>query len=319
MPTFLQWLLAGRHVRPVTLYHILRGKRTFSNLYAAFSNDLLPFWGLLPHLARPAFEKTVDRLVRASALTLTADGTLTAPRRAGQALPAWWPTHVAGLVMPSYRELGDDLTLAVQLLSQLHHGAPHFAPVTPHLLIQVRVKAWYRQVAAGDDGPAIAALMALVERLSPPAATVLTNRLVGAAVDAAGWDTLAAHFGWTPFQVQLAWADAVAAVYQYTMADSASPWASLWPPAPTAVTASAQETMRLLQHRSIAAAAAQRRLAESTIREHVLEAAMLGPDLVTVRPGWQLPAVGRDHVVDFFRDRLTAIAEQRQKGGLGDD
>jgi uncharacterized protein YpbB len=313
VPTFLHYLFAGRHVRPVTMYHILHGKRTFSNLYAAFINDLLPFWGLLPHLSRPRYEKMIDYLVHQKLLTEAPDETLTAPPAA---LPAWWPTHVAGLTMPAYREIGDILTLAVQLISQVQHQERHFAPITPHLLIQQRVKGWYERAAKTDLPGTIAEFKSLVTAMPELAGTVLVNRLVGAETDVASWQDLAAHLGFEPFQVQLVWIDALAQLYQAITGGQAARWQGLLPLPTPAVTRSAQATMQLLADQSVDQTAQQRQLAASTIREHILEAAMLGPAVIHEQPGWRLPPAKADPVVDFFRGRLAAIARQRQSGGV---
>ncbi|MFT8410074.1 MAG: hypothetical protein ABF743_09830 [Schleiferilactobacillus perolens] len=320
MPTFLVQLFQKRHVRPITMYHILRGKRTFSNLYAAFINDLLPYWGLLPHLERAAYEKEIQSLIRRNQLVADPDGylTVTDTTEIDQS-PMWWPRHVAGLVMPPYRESGDLLTLAVQLLSQLSQHDPHFAPVTPHILIQQRVKQWYRQVAQSHLAAVTAELADLLDQLPPIQALVVVNRFMGRNLDVASWDDLAKQCHLDPFIVQLMWVDGIAQFYTLCQQPQNQYWRPLFPPPTAAVTASAQTTMQLLPGRTIRQVAAKRRLAESTIREHILEAAMLGDQVLTEIPEWGLAPVGCDHVQDFFRDRLSAIAARRMKEDIIDE
>jgi uncharacterized protein YpbB len=181
------------------------------------------------------------------------------------------------------------------------------------------VKQWYRQVAQSHLAAVTAELADLLDQLPPIQALVVVNRFMGRNLDVASWDDLAKQCHLDPFIVQLMWVDGIAQLYTLCQQPQNQYWRPLFPPPTAAVTASAQTTMQLLPGRTIHQVAAKRRLAESTIREHILEAAMLGDQVLTETPEWGLAPVGCDHVQDFFRDRLSAIAARRMKEDIIDE
>ncbi|KRN02563.1 hypothetical protein FD13_GL001786 [Levilactobacillus senmaizukei DSM 21775 = NBRC 103853] len=300
-PTDLLQLLDRVQPRRVrAIENLLRGRRTVSTLYWGQRYQLLPLLNLAKQLDRGALDAAAQQVVHQGLATwdinqerlvLTPAG-LSKQRADHYFVPQTadcWPT--IDLIAVRQRIL-----LAVQVASQFSHQAGHYLPLTTDMATRQFVRHWFHQVKNDQLGPQVlTALMTSLDKLDPVVATVMTAQFTGYQQAGQTLGQLALAYQRTEWEIQLMQFEGLAQI----MGDAkepTNPFNSLLQPLwQTPVSRSAQITLNTVkQGQTLAQIAGERRVKVSTVREHLLEAAIMLP------------------LADFPYDRLLSPAARSQ-------
>ncbi|GEO68390.1 helix-turn-helix domain-containing protein [Levilactobacillus acidifarinae] len=317
--------------------NLLRGRKTVSTLYWGQRYDLLYLLSLDKHLARGGLDTVAQTLVSQKMATwlpaeqpqlrLTALGR----KQRDQAVTfrpktqALWPQITLGLARQR-------LLLSVQVVSQYAHQTARYYPLTTDLATRQAVRQWFHQVKSPELATQVfTALTASLTRLPPMTAQVVTAGFSGYQQPGLTVQQLAQDLQRTPWEVYLRHVDGVVQIAQDARQTDHPLHALLAPAWQTAVTRSAQATLRAVATTDLTLdqVAVQRHIKPSTVREHLLEAAIMLPvtavpydrllppatrqALLAVLPAqlddWEYTAlpVALQQRFDFFTFRLLAI------------
>lgn len=270
-----------RRVRAIE--NLLRGRRTVSTLYWGQRYQLLALLSLAKQLDRGALDAAAQQVVQQGLaswdvnherLVLTPRG-LAAQQSATYFHPQtadWWPT--IDLMTARQRIL-----LAVQVASQFSHHAGHYLPLTTDMATRQFVRNWFHQVKANDLGTQVlAALTTSLAKLDPLVAAIVTGQFTGYQQAGQTLGQLSQTTQRTPWEIQLMQFEGLAQIMQDAKAPT-NPFNSLLQPLwQTPVSRSAQITLNTVkQGQTLAQIAGERRVKVSTVREHLLEAAIMLP------------------------------------------
>lgn len=298
--------------RPLAIQALLKGKRTVSNLYAGLDYDLLPLYQLLPHLAASKFQQALARLIadglleqQTRAVRLTAAGT--AIKEAHRAT-VFLPQHYSGFTFQHSREFSDRLFLATQVVSELQAHNRRYFPLEVSLLTQQRVKQWLRQQDISIVAERLQHEWELFLAILPTVqANYYSQFLLGHEVQRATTAQADQLAGWTTLTGELVRQDISHHLLSLVTAQAARfpLLAALWQPlASGPLSQSATQTINLLQQgNTLAAISRQRRVKLNTLKEHLLEAAILLPDFPFAT---YLSAPARQELATAFSDQPLA-------------
>ncbi|GAF39126.1 hypothetical protein JCM14202_969 [Agrilactobacillus composti DSM 18527 = JCM 14202] len=222
------------------------------------------------------------------------------------------PSYYQGLCIPQGQQGIELLYLAIQVISEYHHGQKHYIPGTTNYLLQQRVRQWFQQVKH-------------YPQLSQQLVQELTRWLTALPADQADFvaqNFQGYQFGFqqseladkTPlsgYSQQLVQLDALALLLQY-LAQQPQAFPLLgqllipdqW--VQPILSYSANLTYQaFMAGQSLKQIGYKRRLKDSTIREHILEVALLMPgfDFEQLKQQDDLPPT------DYFNIRVAEIQE----------
>lgn len=346
-PDDLLQLLSDQQARRLrVIENLLRGRRTVSTLYWGLRYDLLYLLDLDKSLDRGQLDASAQVLVdhhwaawaddQQPRLRLTAAGVT---RRDQQPRPdvsnrADWPQ----LNLQAARQR---LLLAVQVVSEYAHQTKRYYPLTVDLPTRQAVRIWFHQQRdATLPQRVLTALQTDLDQLPVLVAQATTAGLTGHQQPGLTNQQLGEQLDRTAWQVYLMHVTAVVQIAR-SAKEPAHPLHTLLAPTwDQPVTRSAQATLATVQAgTSLDQTAQQRKIKPSTVREHLLEAAIMLP--VTAIPYEQLLPVGdRERLLaalptliddweytalspalqaryDFFTFRLLAIWQDKRGVGHG--
>ncbi|MFD0897583.1 helix-turn-helix domain-containing protein [Loigolactobacillus binensis] len=273
--------------RPLALQALIKGKRTVSNLYAGLDYGLLSLYQLLPHLAAPKFQQALAQLLAAGwleqqkrAVRLTAAGVAAKTAVQDQ---IFLPQHYAGFSFQHSRDFSNSLFLATQVVSELQAHNRRYFPLAVSLATQSRVKQWLQQ----QDASLMAERLQheweqLLTVLPAQQADYYSQFLLGHEVQRATVAQADQLAGWSSLTGELVRQDIS---HHLLRLITAQPMrfplmVALWRPlACGPLSQSATVTMNLLdQGASLALISQKRRVKINTLKEHLLEAAILLAD-----------------------------------------
>lgn len=166
--------------RPLSVFGVLRGRKTASVLYAGLEYGIQQWRGLIPRLDRSALLKIVEQMVANGLATEQAAGLVLTPagQTAKKAAAEKCPLPSAYRQEYQARIFSDRLFLAVQVISEALANNHKYVPVSADWQVQGAVRTWYR--AFSTRLPAVVAeLTAAFELLPTDAADTLAGSFVG--------------------------------------------------------------------------------------------------------------------------------------------
>lgn len=331
----LQLLSEQQDRRLRVIENLLRGRRTVSTLYWGLRYDLLPLLNLAKPLDRGALDVPAQLLAQQGLIAGdSAEGVVHLTERGRTAATSttyYRPITRQNWVNVDLVAARQRLLLAVQVASQYAHSTSRYYPLATDLTTRQAVRRWFHRV----KGPNLAtnlreALVSSLRQLPAETAAVVTDQFTGYKQPGYTVSQLAQSTNRSAWEIQLMHFDGVAQIAlaaqeaQHPLHDLFQP---LWS---VPVSRSAQQTLQAVEAGGdLARVARVRKVKLSTVREHLLEAAIMLPatefpyDQVlseTIRQrfaaavtgpidSWQymeLPAAMRDEL-DFFYFRLYAI------------
>jgi len=340
--TDLLALLSDQQPRRLrVIENLLRGKRTVSTLYWGQRYRLLPLLDLDKACQRGSLDAVAQDLVTQKLATFTADEQpqllLTATGVTAQAAavsfqPQNWENW-GDLDVNSARQR---LLLAVQVVSEYAHQTNRYYPLTVDLPTRQAVRQWFYHQRSPQLGQQIlTALQTSLEQLPSETAALTTAGLTGYHQPGLTTTQLAGATTWTAWQIYLMHVDAIAQITLAAQAADHPLHTLLAPTKALPVTRSAQATLAAVQGGgTLDQVAQQRHVKASTVKEHLLEAAIMLPltalpydqllpesvrtTLLAALPAklddWEYTALPADlqQAYDFFTFRLLAIFQDKR-------
>lgn len=341
MSDFLRFFSYHQPRRIRVIENTLRSQRTVATLFWAKQYDLLEWWGAGRFLTRHRYDHEINQLVSANLLTLDDQGqaTLTpagVSQLQAEAANQYEPSFYAWYWLANTHRVLQRLLLGVQVVSEYSYHQTKYIPLAIRYSEMMAVKQWFRQhyqqnivKAVFDDLERFgSALVSEDQRLADD----LFNLLIGH--QQAGWteEQARAAFNLSQINLQFMRHDEILAISAYVhsfpgpLQDLLLPLLNNSP-----LSRSAASTFDLYQRgQTISQIASQRRLKENTIREHLLEAAILIPDQLN----WEelLPYEKREklaksyqgnpsswrfdaQIASFFEYRLFQLFQGGEKNG----
>lgn len=337
-PQDLLWLLDQQQARRLrVIENLLRGRKTVSTLYWGHRYGLLYLLGLQKHFQRGTLDPLAQTLVthKLAAFTtddqpqlrLTPQGTAHRAQLTAYQPVTWqlWPQ--VALTMARQR-----LLLALQVVSQYAHQTTRYYPLTTDLSTRRAVRQWFHQMKSPQLAQQVlTALTTSLAQLPELTATVTVAGFSGYHQPGLTVQQLAQDYQQTPWMIYLRHVDGVVQIAKDARQATHPLHALLAPVWQLPVTRSAQATLAAVTTTpaTLDQVALQRKIKLSTVKEHLLEAAIMLPRQaipydqllpVTVRQALlaQLPAQldawsytdlpqTTQEQVDFFTFRLLAI------------
>ncbi|WP_143463514.1 helix-turn-helix domain-containing protein [Levilactobacillus enshiensis] len=323
--------------------NLLRGRRTVSTLYWGQRYQLLPLLDADKHLDRGALMGPTKALVAEGLVTLDPEEDQLLLTSAGQqklSVTYYRPQTSEDWLNLDLEAARQRLLLAVQVTSQYAHSTSRYYPLATDLATRRVIRSWFHRL----KGPQLAAALATAmihswQQLPVQTAEVMTDLLTGYQHPGLTVDQVASDQQQTAWEIQLRQRDGVTQIARDAQQADHPLHALLHPLWRSPITRSAQATLYAVeQGGSLDQVAMQRHVKANTVKEHLLEAAILSPtgafpfdqllpahvraDFAAVLnadiDSWQfaqLPEALRTRY-DFFYFRLYAIWRGR---GMTDD
>lgn len=326
------------------ILNVLRGRRTVSTLFAGLTAGCLDWLDSWHGVDLETLMTAVTALETAGLLVSTTEGSwqLTVVGQARQQelqTTLYQPQALRVFQTVDVRRFEQVSQLALQVVSEGAHAEKRYYPVTTDPGVQATVKQWLRmsrQPMVERGQQLHEDLTAFLTTLTPELATIFVAGLTGYQLPGRTDQQLATQFERQLMEIQLIRKDLTCQWIQWLRHHQTEP---LWPLlAPliqaTAISQSAWQTYQtFLQQPDIQLIARQRKLKLSTVREHLLETAILMPEFPFERllstalitqltvifenqsdiASWRFQQV-QDHLpeLDFFWFRLYQIMQCRQ-------
>ncbi|WP_223877167.1 helix-turn-helix domain-containing protein [Lactiplantibacillus pingfangensis] len=273
--------------RPKALFNVLRGKRTVSTLFAGLTTDSLSLLGSCHGIPLVSFERATEQLVSDGWLKTTQPGylQLTIAGAAAQQrlkdtlyLPTAWENYQAADV----RQFTAASQLALQVVSEAVHQQRRYYPITTDRHIQWQVKQWFRQWQSPTLGQQIQQeLTAFLQTQTTELATVFSGSLTGFNFPGQTEQQLATQLDRQPLEIVVMRKDLSCHWVAWLKQQPTTPLAALLRPLlkVTPVSSSAWQTYQDYRaSQNLTLVAQRRKLKLSTVREHLLEVAILWPE-----------------------------------------
>ncbi|MDT1996354.1 hypothetical protein CKN82_10060 [Carnobacterium divergens] len=176
--------------KPISVFHILTGKRTASILYVAESYQLKHFFSCFRHLKKEEYLKKMDILIERNELKTTSDSLVYLTEKGEKAVANffenhYYPTHFNGLLEGrSLKSFWRLLTFVTQVLSEMSHENVRYLPIEKEWKQQIWLKSWLqmqkkmlsKEMLSQSFAKEWMALLAMIE---PIGATVISLKLTG--------------------------------------------------------------------------------------------------------------------------------------------
>ncbi|MCH4172632.1 MAG: helix-turn-helix domain-containing protein [Lactobacillus sp.] len=300
------------------IYYGLVGKKTISNLLAAKKNHYLVYFHSWPRLSLSTFQKCLQALLKADFITpgAVADSFYLTPAgahyRQAHQQAIFTPQYYQGLRLPQGQQGLALLYLAIQVISEYHHQQKRYIPSTTNYLLQQRVRQWFLQVKNYPQLP-----QQLSQELTLWLAALPVDQADFVAQNFQGYQfgfqqsELAEKTPLSLYSQQLVQLDALARLLQAVgqqpqdfplLSQLLVPNQWVQP----ILSYSANLTYQaFMAGQSLKRIGYTRRLKDSTIREHILEVALLVPgfDFKQLQQQDDLPPT------DYFKIRVAEIQE----------
>lgn len=298
-----------RRVRVIE--NLLVNRRTVANLFWGQQYGLLQWLGANRSLTRREYDTTIDELVAQGLLVVDdqqqARLTVAGVQRQEEDRDHQYQPHFLDWYwLANTNRLGQRLLLGMQVVSELAYHNVRYAPVTVGYGHLLAVKQWFaranRDQLAATVYRDLTQLTTGLAGADPRLATVLTDGLVGHDLPAWTNAQFGQQLGMAPADMLVLSHDLLLGVAAYCqhvpgpLHDLLAPLLNEGP-----LSKSAVQTLNLYQHgHSLTQIAAQRHLKLSTVREHLLEVAILCP----AQLDWDqlLPARKRAALVKRYPD-----------------
>lgn len=346
MNTYLLRLCSYHQPRRIrVLENVLTNRRTVANLFWAQQYGLLSWLGARRTADQDQLDDELWALQEAGLVAVHHEHNTVQLTAAGvgyqESHPVEYQPHFYDWYwLANTRQVQHRLLLAVQVVSEFAYHNRRYAPLTVPLMDQEAVRGWFRHYYSPDLVQDVYAELHLLtatladedQRLAP----AFINFLIGHCQS--GWtsDQLCSRLNLTLADGLVLQHDLMLAVSAFCR-QTAGPLAHLIKPvlAAAPLSPSATHTLQLFnQGRDLSTIAHRRRLKVSTVREHLLTAAILTPqglDWERLLPvsyrqqlaqryggpvtSWHFTAWTADSNTDFFYFRLYQIYQGRLQNG----
>ncbi|MFD1466276.1 hypothetical protein ACFQ4L_09415 [Lapidilactobacillus mulanensis] len=305
--------------RVKAIYYLLTGKRTISNLSAGLEYGLLPYFRIFPKLSQADYFKALAELTAQHYLVQRTDeqpvARLTTTGKLAKTVLCqqdYWLHSV------NYFEIGDwqiqweKLMLSVQVISNYRHHITKYIPTTNHPLLLREIRHWFYRVGAHQQQEFIDSLAESIAQLPKLAQTILVNSLHSETFAGVSDFQLAQDLQLTGAEFQLARIEAISSLMTLILAeDPARVLPSLFQVPEQTLSRSAQRTYDLVQQgKSWSQIQQMSRQKEGTLKEHLLEAAILLTDFDFKAP--LVRQIGQEDPEGFFAQKLTQIKSLKE-------
>lgn len=307
--------------RVKAIYYVLAGKRTISNLSAGLTYGLLPYFRLFPKLSQADYDQAVQILIKQNQLVLRSDeGPQMARLTTAGIVAATQLTQQDHWVKSvDYWQLGDwqtqwqRLILSVQVISNYRHQVTRYLPAINQPKGQREIHRWFYQIGAAQQQIFIDELGAAIAQQSMLSQQILVNSLSSESFFGMSDFQMIQALRLTSGEFEFARIEAISALVRCELAPTAPQvLRQLFQVTDQRLSRPAQRTYQLVsQGKSWSQICALSRVKEGTLREHVLEAAILEPGFDFDRPLLQELA-GTDPQ-GYFGQRLIQIQAMRMR------
>lgn len=345
MNTYLLRLFSYHQPRRVrVIENVLTNHRTVANLFWAQQYGLLEWLGARRQVNRDQLDFELQALqsaglvefVSESEVKLTVKGVSFQENQP----PAYEPHFYSWYWLANTNQVFQRFLLGFQVVSEFTYHNRRYVPLSVPFAEQQEVKRWFHRFYSPKLGQTVndelqmllSSLVSEDERLAP----ALVNLLIGH--NQAGWtfDQLCAGLRLDAGDGIVLTHDLALAICAYSRVTN-GPLACLVQPllSPTPLSPSCRQTVKMVADGlSLEKVAGQRRLKLSTVREHLLTAAILSPKLLDwdrLLPsniqsrlsknyqgpvtGWHFNSWSSDANADFFYFRLYQICQGSQNNG----
>lgn len=300
------------------IYYSLQGKQTISNLFASHEYGLLDQFHLYPKLKWNDYQAALSQLEKEKLVIIDqtrAEAKLTSAglvRQTGLLAQGFWLTAYRYWQMGPAEEQWERLLLAVQVVSNYQHQIVHYQPLTEHLLIQRQVKAWLKKIGTAGGQNFVLELGLALAQLPEQAALIIANSFWSDYDAGIPGPTLAQALSLTPAELQLAQFNSLGLLLSLIRRETLRYpiLQQLLPMPQTPLNRSADWTYhQVLTGKSWSAIVTDSRLKEGTLREHLLQAALLCPDFSIEAPAVQ--QLLKADPESFFSQRVQEIITAR--------
>ncbi|MCM0582255.1 helix-turn-helix domain-containing protein [Weissella diestrammenae] len=342
METFLLTLFHQSQPRRArVLYGLLRNQMTVSTNYHGLRYDLLYLINIWPKLSREKYNQAINRLVQTQYIQEIAPGQFIRTSLGQQMMLSQQSKHytlqnkhelfVADVI--GFREV---FLLANQVVSESAYHNSTYYPLPSSLLTQQLVKRWYQQNRSTDMGVTwVDALQTFLQTRLESDADNLVASWPGHQIPGRVFEQLNFDENWSRLDYRLWELDQYAALSHFLRESKLSPLKALWLPFSQRqlMSQSMQQTYQeFMQGASIELIVRNRGLKVSTVREHLLSAAIMVPlkafdylrfyDKKTYQwlndnlqgsiDNWNYEAVHQQNAsLDFFQFRLYCIQQTK--------
>lgn len=144
----LALLQTREKLKATTLYHLLTGKKTSSILVYGYFTELLPYFGLFKGWSQAQFQKVLQQLATENVLQFDGTWLRLIEGKTAAVLDLTKFPHLAGFPLQRFDEVfWSRFLLAMQVLAQQNQQEKNYQPVVTDLVIQNDVKSWLQQMA----------------------------------------------------------------------------------------------------------------------------------------------------------------------------
>lgn len=338
----MEWLSATSPRRIRVIENVLVGKRSVSTLYWGMRYQRLDWLGYDRQVTRQEMDRAVASLVDQQFVTVADNqATLTA---AGQAAKAkllttrYQPRAFATRLTVDVATFWQRLLLAVQVVSEASYHERHYYPLQMPWAIKQFIKRWYQRFRTSDLSTTFqTTLEQFLAEQDDQLAVIFSQSLSGHQQPGTTLAQLTRLTGRTTAELMRIRVDLTCLLVQWLQQSTSERLpainALLVGLEQSPVSQSAQETLSAFnQGRSLTAISEARRLKPSTVREHLLEAAIFLPitavDYQRALPGklmatlttrfegqalddWQYDQIS-DLKLEFWQFRLFEILRSKE-------
>lgn len=283
-PVDLGQLLSDQQDRRIrVIENLLRGKKTVSTLYWGQRYQLLPLLNLAKHLTREELDVAVAAVVHNGWATVDDDQKTLRLTAVGvsqlAAVPYYRPVTVTQWPNLDLAAARQRLLLAIQVTSQYAHSTSRYYPLATNQPTRQAVRQWFHRTKSPQLAAAMRdALTQSLQQLPQQTAEVVVDQLTGVDQPGLTLTQLATQTKETVWEIRLRQLDGVTQIAsdarqpRHPLHDLLAPMWRL------PVARSAQETLAAVESSGdLQRIADQRQVKLSTVREHLLEAAIMLP------------------------------------------
>lgn len=272
--------------RAKAVFNVLRGRRTVSTLFAGLTYDCLSALDSWHGVPMEKFLASLQELLTAGDLATPMEGyvqltTAGAAHKEQLQATLYQPVAFQAFQTIDVRRFTAISALALQVASQAVHHQNRYYPLTTDPGIQAIVKQWFRRQTVAHLGEQLhTELTTFLQSLPAPLPTVFVASISGFENPGQTDQQLATQLDKTPLEILVMRKDLACRWCLWLETQPQSCLVTLLQPLVKSnpVTPSAWQTYQTVQQGlTVEQVAIQRRLKLSTVREHLLEVAILVP------------------------------------------
>ncbi|WP_125605820.1 hypothetical protein [Lapidilactobacillus bayanensis] len=305
------------------IYYLLTGKRTVSNLSAGLAYQLLPYFHFYPKLSQDDYQAALQQLVEQHYAKIQATDKTIQLTSLGQVVQArllqrgFWPTTYNYWQDGDWQLQWERLLLSVQVISNYQHHHAHYTPLATQPLVQNEIRHWFYRCGRTQQQQFVEELSATTAQLTPNQANLLVNSLRSSSYPGVSDFQLSLSLSLTASELILARVTVLSAFLRKVQQfPQSAPLRQVFQFPTTILSLGSTRTYELWRSGQPWSEIVQHSYQkESTLLEHLLEAAILMPDFDFDQPRLQQLVAANPE--SYFGQRLLEIQELRQ--GVQDD